>query len=40
MTRLVIRLLGPFRDLLDGKPATYVCRDFVCQAPVTEVEAL
>jgi uncharacterized protein YyaL (SSP411 family) len=28
------------RDLVDGKPAAYVCRDFVCQTPVAEVEAL
>ncbi len=34
------------RDLVDGpsgedrQPAAYVCRDFVCQAPVTEPEAL
>jgi uncharacterized protein YyaL (SSP411 family) len=25
---------------VDGKPAAYVCRDFVCQTPVAEVEAL
>lgn len=28
------------RDLLDGKPAAYVCRDRVCEAPVTDAEAL
>ncbi len=25
---------------IDGKPAAYVCEDFVCQLPVTEVEKL
>ena len=28
------------RDLVDGRPAAYVCRDFVCKRPVTTVEAL
>jgi uncharacterized protein YyaL (SSP411 family) len=28
------------RALVDGKPAAYACRDFVCQAPVTDAEAL
>ena len=28
------------RGMLDGKTAVYVCEDFVCQRPVTEVEEL
>lgn len=28
------------RPLVDGGPAAYVCRHFVCAAPVTEVDAL
>jgi uncharacterized protein YyaL (SSP411 family) len=28
------------RGLLEGQAAAYVCRDFVCQAPVTDSEAL
>jgi uncharacterized protein YyaL (SSP411 family) len=28
------------RDLVDGCATAYVCRDFVCQAPVTKPEAL
>jgi uncharacterized protein len=28
------------RELVDGKPVAYVCRDFVCDAPVTDPEAL
>ena len=26
--------------LVDGKAAAYVCRDFTCQAPITDPEAL
>jgi len=28
------------RDLVDGRAAAYVCRDFACQAPVTTPQAL
>ncbi len=28
------------RDVVDGKPAAYVCRNFVCERPVTSVEDL
>jgi hypothetical protein len=28
------------RGLVDGQAAAYVCRDFACQAPVTDVESL
>ncbi len=28
------------RDLVDGRPAAYVCRNLVCQRPVTTVEEL
>jgi hypothetical protein len=28
------------RGLVNGKPAAYICRDFVCQAPVTDTERL
>ncbi|MEV0322744.1 thioredoxin domain-containing protein [Streptomyces sp. NPDC050658] len=28
------------RDLIDGRPAAYVCRHFVCDRPVTDPEAL
>jgi hypothetical protein len=33
-------LLLQGRGLVDGQAAAYVCRDFTCQAPVTEVGAL
>jgi uncharacterized protein YyaL (SSP411 family) len=34
-----VPLLGD-RRLVDGQAAAYVCRDFTCQAPVTDPEAL
>jgi uncharacterized protein YyaL (SSP411 family) len=32
--------LLPDRGLVDGRAAAYVCRDFACQAPVMDVQAL
>jgi uncharacterized protein YyaL (SSP411 family) len=29
-----------YRDLVDGRAAAYVCREFVCRRPVTEIDAL
>ncbi|MCL7454836.1 MAG: hypothetical protein M8467_17500 [Anaerolineae bacterium] len=37
--RLAVPLLQN-RGLVGGQPAAYVCRDFVCQAPMTEPEGL
>jgi uncharacterized protein YyaL (SSP411 family) len=28
------------RSMIDGSPTAYVCENFVCQRPVTEVEEL
>ena len=28
------------RDLVDGKPAAYVCENYACQLPVTDPDAL
>jgi uncharacterized protein YyaL (SSP411 family) len=28
------------RGLVDGKPAAYVCRNFACKLPATDVERL
>jgi hypothetical protein len=39
MTAAAVPLLED-RGLVDGQPAAYVCRDFACQAPVTEPHAL
>ncbi len=41
--RVAISRIAPFTDTqtpLDGQPAAYVCRDFRCEAPVTDPEAL
>jgi uncharacterized protein YyaL (SSP411 family) len=39
VTTTAVPLLAD-RDTVDGQPAAYVCRDFACQAPVTNLEAL
>jgi len=29
-----------YRDMVDGTPTAYVCRDYACELPVTEPDAL
>ncbi|MEY9875826.1 uncharacterized protein YyaL (SSP411 family) [Streptacidiphilus sp. MAP12-33] len=33
---LVVAVAGPEQPLVDGSPAAYLCRGFVCEAPVTD----
>ncbi|SEK26158.1 thioredoxin domain-containing protein [Streptacidiphilus jiangxiensis] len=33
---LVVAVAGPDQPLVNGSPAAYVCRGFVCEAPVTD----
>ena len=29
-----------YRDMVDGRPTAYVCRDYACELPVVEADAL